>query len=57
MAMAKALKGETSVEAARLSELAAAARDAMQARGKAELGGKDRARQPRRGGEGDGRHR
>lgn len=40
MAMAKALKGETSVDAARTSELVAAARDAMQARGKAELGGK-----------------
>jgi dihydroxyacetone kinase-like protein len=40
MAMAKALKGETGVSAARVSELVALARDAMQARGKAELGGK-----------------
>ena len=40
MAMAKALKGETGVPAARISELVALARDAMQARGKAELGGK-----------------
>jgi dihydroxyacetone kinase-like protein len=40
MAMAKALKGETAVPAARVSELVAAARDQMQARGKAELGGK-----------------
>jgi len=40
MAMARTLKGETSVEASRLSELVAQARDAMQARGKAELGGK-----------------
>jgi dihydroxyacetone kinase-like protein len=40
MAMAKALKGETGVPAARVSELVALARDAMQARGKAELGGK-----------------
>ena len=40
MAMAKALKGETTVEASRVSELTAIARDAMQARGKAELGGK-----------------
>ena len=40
MAMAKALRGETSVPAARVSELVALARDAMQARGKAELGGK-----------------
>ena len=40
MAMAKALKGETAVEPARTSELVGAARDAMQARGKAELGGK-----------------
>ena len=40
MAMAKALKGETSVAPGRVSELVALARDAMQARGKAELGGK-----------------
>ncbi len=40
MAMAKTLKGETAVEASRTSELVALARDAMQARGKAELGGK-----------------
>jgi dihydroxyacetone kinase-like protein len=40
MAMARALKGETSVPAARVSDLVATARDAMQARGKAELGGK-----------------
>ncbi|MDB3935938.1 dihydroxyacetone kinase subunit L [Granulosicoccus sp.] len=40
MAMAKALKGETSVQASRVSELTTLARDAMQARGKAELGGK-----------------
>lgn len=40
MAMAKALKGETAVPVARVSELVAAARDQMQARGKAELGGK-----------------
>lgn len=40
MAMAKTLKGETTVDASRTSELVALARDAMQARGKAELGGK-----------------
>ena len=40
MAMAKTLKGETNMEATRLSELAGIARDAMQARGKAEVGGK-----------------
>ena len=40
MAMAKALKGRTAVETAELSGLVAAARDAMAARGKAELGGK-----------------
>lgn len=40
MAGAKALKGRESVEAAEVSGLIAAARDAMQARGKAELGGK-----------------
>lgn len=40
MAMAKALKGETSARASRVPELVGTARDAMQARGKAELGGK-----------------
>ncbi len=40
MAMAKALKGETAVPASRVSELVALARDQMQARGKADLGGK-----------------
>ncbi|MFK7995973.1 MAG: dihydroxyacetone kinase subunit L [Granulosicoccus sp.] len=40
MAMAKKVKGETSIEASSVSELIALARDAMQARGKAELGGK-----------------
>ncbi len=40
MAMAKSLKGRASIEASELSGLVAAARDAMQARGKAELGGK-----------------
>ena len=40
MAMAKQLRGKTSVEAAEVSALIALARDAMQARGKAELGGK-----------------
>ena len=40
MAMAKATKGRTDVEVAELSGLVAAARDAMIARGKAELGGK-----------------
>lgn len=40
MAMAKALKGHTSVEASEVSSLVAAARDAMMVRGKAELGGK-----------------
>lgn len=40
MAIAKAVKGETRIDASRIAELAAAARDAMQARGKAELGGK-----------------
>ena len=40
MAMAKALRGRTEVEAAEVSGLIAAARDAMQARGKADLGGK-----------------
>ena len=40
MAAAKAVKGETEVPPARVSALLTAARDAMQARGKAELGGK-----------------
>jgi dihydroxyacetone kinase-like protein len=40
MAMAKAVKGRTLVEASEVSGLLALARDAMQARGKAELGGK-----------------
>ena len=40
MAMAKATKGRTGIEVADLSGLVAAARDAMIARGKAELGGK-----------------
>lgn len=40
MAMAKALKGENSIAPDRVSELTALARDAMQARGKADLGGK-----------------
>jgi dihydroxyacetone kinase-like protein len=40
MSMAKALKGRTGVEAAEVSALVAGARDAMQARGKAEIGGK-----------------
>lgn len=40
MAMAKAGKGETEIGADRVSDLVAAARDQMQARGKAELGGK-----------------
>lgn len=40
MAGAKALKGREGFEAAEVSGLIAAARDAMQARGKAELGGK-----------------
>jgi phosphoenolpyruvate---glycerone phosphotransferase subunit DhaL len=40
MAMAKALKGETAVPAARIADLVALARDQMQARGKADLGGK-----------------
>ena len=40
MAAAKAVRGETEVPPARVSALLAAARDAMQARGKAELGGK-----------------
>lgn len=40
MAMAKNLRGRTAVEAAEVSGLVALARDAMQARGKADLGGK-----------------
>lgn len=40
MAAAKALKGRESFDASEVSGLVAAARDAMQARGKAELGGK-----------------
>ncbi len=40
MAMAKIIKGRTSIEPAEISMLVAAARDAMMARGKAELGGK-----------------
>ncbi len=40
MAGAKALKGRESADASEVSALIAAARDAMQARGKAELGGK-----------------
>jgi dihydroxyacetone kinase-like protein len=40
MAMAKAVKGRTTVEASEVSALVGAARDAMQARGKADLGGK-----------------
>lgn len=40
MAMAKALRGRTTVEPSEISGLVALARDAMIARGKAELGGK-----------------
>jgi dihydroxyacetone kinase-like protein len=40
MAMAKTLRGKVSVEVTDLPALVAGARDAMQARGKAELGGK-----------------
>ncbi|PZQ99852.1 MAG: phosphatase [Cereibacter sphaeroides] len=40
MAMAKQLRGKTEVDASEVSALTAAARDAMIARGKAELGGK-----------------
>lgn len=40
MSMAKALKGRSAVEASAIPALIAGARDAMQARGKAELGGK-----------------
>lgn len=40
MAMAKAVKGETEISTDRISDLVALARDKMQERGKAELGGK-----------------
>jgi len=40
MAMAKVVKGRTGVEVSEVSSLVATARDAMQARGKADLGGK-----------------
>lgn len=40
MSAAKTLKGQSDVEVARISELVSAARDKMQERGKAELGGK-----------------
>lgn len=40
MSMAKALKGETAADASQVSDLVAGARDAMIARGKAELGNK-----------------
>lgn len=40
MAMAKAVKGRVTVDASEVSALVAVARDAMQARGKADLGGK-----------------
>lgn len=40
MSAAKALKGREAVEASEVSALVAGARDAMQARGKAEIGGK-----------------
>ena len=40
MAVAKAVKGQVAVEASEVSGLVALARDAMQARGKADLGGK-----------------
>ncbi len=40
MSMAKTLRGRTGVEASEVSALIAGARDAMQARGKADLGGK-----------------
>lgn len=40
MSAAKTLKGQSDIETARISELVAAARDKMQERGKAELGGK-----------------
>jgi dihydroxyacetone kinase-like protein len=40
MSMAKTLRGQTGVDPAQVSALVSGARDAMQARGKAELGGK-----------------
>ncbi len=40
MSMAKVLRGRTGIEASEVSDLIAGARDAMQTRGKAELGGK-----------------
>ncbi len=40
MAMAKVVKGRVTVDASEVSALVAVARDAMQARGKADLGGK-----------------
>lgn len=40
MAMAKVLRGKTAVDPGEISALVALARDAMQARGKADLGGK-----------------
>jgi len=40
MSMAKVVRGRTGVEASEVSALIAGARDAMQARGKADLGGK-----------------
>ena len=40
MAMARVVKGRVTVEASEVSALVATARDAMQARGKADLGGK-----------------
>lgn len=40
MSMAKTLRGQTSVDPAQISALIGGARDAMQARGKADLGGK-----------------
>jgi len=40
MSMAKVLRGRTGVEASEVSSLIGGARDAMQARGKADLGGK-----------------
>jgi dihydroxyacetone kinase-like protein len=40
MAMAKEVKGETEIDPGRISSLVGLARDQMQARGKAELGGK-----------------
>jgi len=40
MAMAKVVKGKTSIDASEISSLVGVARDAMMARGKAELGGK-----------------